>query len=33
MRILISYEESYHLYSDALQRAIRGLHPDADVAA
>ena len=32
MRILISYEESYHVYSDALQRAIRGLRPDADVA-
>ena len=32
MRILISYEESYHVYSDALERAIRGLHPDADVA-
>ena len=33
MRILISYEESYHVYSDALQRAIRVLRPDADVAA
>jgi len=33
MRILISYEESYRAYSDALERAIRGLHPDADVAA
>jgi hypothetical protein len=33
MRILISYEQSYHVYSDALQRAIRGLRPDADVAA
>jgi len=33
MRILISYEESYHVYSDALVRAIRGLHPDADVVA
>ena len=32
MRILISYEESYHVYSDALQRAIGGLHPDVDVA-
>jgi hypothetical protein len=32
MRILISYEESYHVYSDALERAIRGLRPDADVA-
>ena len=33
MRILISYEESYHVYSDALERAIRGLRPDADVVA
>ena len=33
MRILISYEESYHLYSDALQRALSGLRPDAEVAA
>src|SRR5918993_3448588 len=33
MRLLISYEQSYHVYSDALQRAIRGLRPDADVAA
>jgi len=33
MRILISYEESYHVYSDALERAISGLHPDAEVAA
>jgi hypothetical protein len=33
MRILISYEQSYHVYSDVLQRAIRGLRPDADVAA
>ena len=33
MRILISYEQSYHVYSDALQRAISGLHPDAEVAA
>ena len=33
MRILISYEESYRVYSDALERAIRGLRPDADVAA
>src|SRR5919107_4339543 len=33
MRILISYEQSYHVYSDALQRAIRVLRPDADVAA
>jgi hypothetical protein len=32
MRILISYEESYHVYSDALERAISGLRPEADVA-
>jgi hypothetical protein len=33
MRILISYEESYRAYSDALVRAIGGLHPDAEAAA
>ena len=33
MRILISYEESYRAYSDALERAIGGIHPDAEVAA
>jgi len=33
MRILISYEESYRAYSDALERAIGGLNPDAEVAA
>ena len=33
MRILISYEQSYHVYSDALQMAIRGLRPDAEVAS
>ena len=33
MRILISYEESYHLYSDALERALSGLRPAAEVAA
>jgi hypothetical protein len=33
MRILISYEESYRAYSDALERGIRGLRPDAEVAA
>jgi hypothetical protein len=33
MRILISYEESYYVYSDALERAIGGLYPDAEVAA
>ena len=33
MRILISYEESFYLYSDALHRALSGLRPDAEVAA
>ncbi len=33
MRILISYEESYLLYSDTLERALAGLRPDAEVAA
>ncbi|MBA3615017.1 MAG: hypothetical protein M3491_10315 [Actinomycetota bacterium] len=33
MRILISYEEAYRVYSDALERAIRGLRPGAEVAA
>jgi len=33
MRILISYEESYRAYSDALERALGGLHPGAEVAA
>ena len=33
MRILISYEDSYHVYSDALERAISGLHPEVEVAA
>jgi hypothetical protein len=33
LRILISYEQSYHVYSDALERAIRGLRPDAEVAS
>ena len=33
MRILISYEESFHVYSDTLERAISGLHPEAEVAA
>jgi hypothetical protein len=32
MRILISYEESYLLYSYTLQRALSGLRPDAEVA-
>jgi hypothetical protein len=33
MRILISYEQSYHVYSDALERVISGLRPEAEVAA
>ena len=32
MRILISYEESYRVYSDALEWAIRGLRSHEDVA-
>ena len=33
MRILISYEESYHTYSDVLESAIGELRPEADVAS
>src|SRR5918995_2393966 len=33
MRILISYEQSYRVYSDVLERAIRRLRPEAEVAA
>jgi hypothetical protein len=33
MRILISYEDSYHVYSDTLERALSGLRPDTKVAA
>jgi hypothetical protein len=33
MRVLISYEQSYRGYTDALERAIRGLHSEAEVAA
>ena len=32
MRILISYEDSYHVHSDTLERVLRGLRPDAEVA-
>ena len=32
MRILISYEEAYRVYADALERALGGLRPDAEVA-
>ena len=31
MRILISYEQSYCVYTDALERVIRGLRPEAEV--
>jgi hypothetical protein len=33
MRILICYEESYRTYGAALERAIGGLRPEADVAS
>jgi hypothetical protein len=33
MRILISYEDSYHVHSDTLERVLRGLRPDAEEAA
>jgi hypothetical protein len=33
MRILISYEERYRTYGAALERAIAGLRPEADVAS
>ena len=33
MRILISYEQSYRVYTDALKRAISGLRPEAEVAS
>jgi hypothetical protein len=32
MRILISYEEAYRVYADALERALGGLRPEAEVA-
>jgi len=32
VRILISYEDGYRVYGDALGRAIRGLRSEADVA-
>jgi hypothetical protein len=31
MRILISYEDAYRVYADALERALGGLCPDAEV--
>jgi hypothetical protein len=33
MRILICYEDAYRVYSDAHERALRGLRPDAEVAS
>ena len=33
MRILISYEDSYHVHSDTLERVLRGLRPEAEVAS
>jgi hypothetical protein len=33
MRILISYEDHYHVYSEVLESALRGLRPGAEVAA
>jgi hypothetical protein len=33
VRIPISYEESHRVYGDALERALRGLRPGAEVAA
>jgi hypothetical protein len=33
MRVLISYEERYRVYGAALERAIGGLRPEADVAS
>jgi hypothetical protein len=33
MRILISYEDAYRVYSDALESALRGLLPDAEMAS
>ena len=33
MRILISYEEAYCVYGYALERALRGLRPEAEVAS
>jgi hypothetical protein len=33
MRILISYEEAYRVYRNTLERALRGLRPDAEVAS
>jgi hypothetical protein len=33
MRILISSEDSYRVYADALERALRGLRPEAEVAS
>jgi len=33
MRILISYEDRYHVYSDAMENALHRLRPEAEVEA
>jgi hypothetical protein len=33
MRILISYEDHYHVYSDVMKIALHGFRPEAEVAA
>ena len=33
MRILISYENRYHVYSDAMESALHRLRPEAEVEA
>ena len=33
MRVLIAFEEGYRIYRDVLESALRGLRPEAEVAA
>jgi hypothetical protein len=33
VRVLIAYEDSHRVYAEAMRHAIRGLRPDAEVAA
>ncbi len=33
MRVLIAYEDTHRVYSDAMRHAIRGLRPGAEVAS
>lgn len=33
VRVLIAYEDSHRVYADAMRSALRGLRPDAEVAA